>query len=107
MAINIAQEKRSATLLTMRRRCPIFRSNIKREAALSVKDIYTVKLYRINESLHKPAEETFSAYQVSIQSDGSLQIDGESGSRSLPASLWGGVEVDRIPMAKRKNSDRS
>lgn len=58
---------------------------------------YSVHVDRINEGLHQAAEIEILAHTISIDSEGSLSITGETNGKVLSAGLWG--EVTITPLA--------
>lgn len=59
-----------------------------------------VTVGRINEGPHQSPVETFEARRVTVKPDGSLNIEWETGSRTLTSGLWDELEVKAASEAR-------
>lgn len=71
------------------------------------KDLYQVKIGRINEGVNDSPTETRHAHTISVSPGGDLTVQGEKGGRMLSPGMWDEIVVRRLqdlPGAKNAQS---
>lgn len=68
---------------------------------MTQKDHLSVTVYRVNESMHQSPTETFEAFAVAVDADGTLSIKSacDKGA-SFATATWGEFQVTRLPSVR-------
>lgn len=58
---------------------------------------FKVKVARIDEVVHKSADDDCVATSIQIDEDGAIKITRESGDKYFGAGAWSSVSIERTP----------